>query len=177
MGRYMELDPIALHGGFNGPYGPDWYGYAEGNPLRRTDRTGMIAVADDILVATLVAATATALYAWWQNYVARDSRASGPWRYPDTANPPWLRPVRPQPDNVPPVYLDPIPNPLPTPSPDDSDDDECRKRYRQDVQACRAIGRVRCPEQAARCYATAMNRLNACLKGIRPLPPLDTYNW
>jgi RHS repeat-associated protein len=40
MGRYMELDPIAIHGGFNGPYGPNWYGYAEGNPLRRTDPTG-----------------------------------------------------------------------------------------------------------------------------------------
>jgi len=43
MGRYMELDPIAVAGGFNGRYGPDWYGYAEGNPLRYTDPTGRIA--------------------------------------------------------------------------------------------------------------------------------------
>jgi RHS repeat-associated protein len=41
MGRYLELDPIAASGGFNGPWGPNWYGYAEGNPLRWTDRTGL----------------------------------------------------------------------------------------------------------------------------------------
>jgi RHS repeat-associated protein len=177
VGRYVEPDPIAASAGFNGPYGPNWYGYAEGNPLRRTDRTGMIAVADDILVAALVATTATALYAWWQNNFARDTRASDPWRYPDTASPSWLKPLRPQPDNVPPVFLDPIPNPLPTPSPDGVGDDECGKRYAQDLAMCRAIGRNRCGDQASRCYATAMARLNACQLGIRPLPPLDTVNW
>ncbi len=41
MGRYMELDPIALGGGFNGRYGPNWYGYAEGNPLRYVDPFGL----------------------------------------------------------------------------------------------------------------------------------------
>jgi RHS repeat-associated protein len=41
MGRYMELDPIALRGGFNGDYGPDWYGYAGGNPLSYTDPRGL----------------------------------------------------------------------------------------------------------------------------------------
>ncbi|RIX39883.1 MAG: RHS repeat-associated core domain-containing protein, partial [Rhodocyclales bacterium GT-UBC] len=40
MGRYLELDPIAVQGEFNGPHGPEWYGYAEGNPLRWTDPTG-----------------------------------------------------------------------------------------------------------------------------------------
>ena len=40
VGRYMELDPIAKAGGFNGFYGPNWYGYAEGNPMRWTDRRG-----------------------------------------------------------------------------------------------------------------------------------------
>jgi RHS repeat-associated protein len=40
VGRYMELDSIALAGGFNGFVGPNWYGYAEGNPLRWTDRWG-----------------------------------------------------------------------------------------------------------------------------------------
>ncbi len=43
MGRYLELDPIALRGGLNGAYAPDWYGYAEGNPLRWTDPNGEIA--------------------------------------------------------------------------------------------------------------------------------------
>jgi RHS repeat-associated protein len=41
MGRYMELDPIAVNGGFNGSYGPNWYGYAEGNPLKNTDPAGL----------------------------------------------------------------------------------------------------------------------------------------
>ncbi len=37
MGRYMELDPIAMAGGFNDEFGPDWYGYGNQNPLRWTD--------------------------------------------------------------------------------------------------------------------------------------------
>jgi RHS repeat-associated protein len=40
VGRYLELDPIALQGGLNGEYGPDWYSYAQGNPLIRLDPTG-----------------------------------------------------------------------------------------------------------------------------------------
>ena len=41
MGRYLELDPIAKAGGFNGFYGPNWYGYAEGNPFRWDDPAGL----------------------------------------------------------------------------------------------------------------------------------------
>jgi RHS repeat-associated protein len=41
VGRYLELDPIAKAGGFNGEYGPDWYSYASGNPLSFTDRRGL----------------------------------------------------------------------------------------------------------------------------------------
>jgi RHS repeat-associated protein len=41
MCRYMELDPIAVSGGINGPWGPNWYGYAEGNPLRWIDPLGL----------------------------------------------------------------------------------------------------------------------------------------
>jgi RHS repeat-associated protein len=41
VGRYLELDPLALRGGFNGDFGPDWYGYAEGNPLRYVDPLGL----------------------------------------------------------------------------------------------------------------------------------------
>jgi RHS repeat-associated protein len=41
VGRYLELDPIAMAGGFNGFYGPNWYGYAEGNPLRWVDPWGL----------------------------------------------------------------------------------------------------------------------------------------
>jgi RHS repeat-associated protein len=45
VGRYLELDPIALRGGMNGPHGPDWYNYAEGNPLTKTDFFGLDAEA------------------------------------------------------------------------------------------------------------------------------------
>ncbi|MFY3744660.1 RHS repeat domain-containing protein [Anaeromyxobacter sp. Red801] len=41
VGRYMELDPIALAGGFNTEFGVDWYNYAGGNPLSYTDPTGL----------------------------------------------------------------------------------------------------------------------------------------
>jgi RHS repeat-associated protein len=41
VGRYLELDPIALAGGFNGAWGPDWYTYAGANPLRWIDRRGL----------------------------------------------------------------------------------------------------------------------------------------
>jgi RHS repeat-associated protein len=41
MGRYMELDLIALRGGFNGLFGPNWYGYGEANPLSYVDPAGL----------------------------------------------------------------------------------------------------------------------------------------
>jgi RHS repeat-associated protein len=42
MGRYMELDPVALEGGFNAAFGVDWYGYARQNPLSWTDEDGLM---------------------------------------------------------------------------------------------------------------------------------------
>jgi RHS repeat-associated protein len=41
IGRYLEPDPLALRGLFNGEFGPDWYNYASGNPLRRSDPFGL----------------------------------------------------------------------------------------------------------------------------------------
>ncbi len=41
VGRYQQLDPLALAGYFNGSYGPDWYNYVEGNPQRFTDASGL----------------------------------------------------------------------------------------------------------------------------------------
>jgi RHS repeat-associated protein len=39
-GRYLELDPIAASGGFNGPWGPEWFGYASGRPVSLQDADG-----------------------------------------------------------------------------------------------------------------------------------------
>lgn len=44
LARYMELDPVALRGGLNGLYAPDWYGYGNANPVRWTDPAGEEAV-------------------------------------------------------------------------------------------------------------------------------------
>jgi len=41
VGRYLELDPVAVAGGFNGEYVPDWFGYANGNPLITIDPIGL----------------------------------------------------------------------------------------------------------------------------------------
>lgn len=45
VGRYLEPDPIALEGGFNTEFGVDWYGYADQNPIGRTDPTGLLSYA------------------------------------------------------------------------------------------------------------------------------------
>ncbi|HSN11211.1 MAG TPA: RHS domain-containing protein [Propionibacteriaceae bacterium] len=42
VGRYLELDPIALRGEFNTEFGVDWHNYANGNPLRYTDAEGLL---------------------------------------------------------------------------------------------------------------------------------------
>jgi RHS repeat-associated protein len=41
VGRYLELDPIAMAGGMNGAYTADWYGYASQNPLSFIDPLGL----------------------------------------------------------------------------------------------------------------------------------------
>lgn len=41
VGRYLELDPLARNGPFNGEYGPEWYTYAQSNPLSFTDLEGL----------------------------------------------------------------------------------------------------------------------------------------
>ncbi|HEY6910443.1 MAG TPA: RHS repeat-associated core domain-containing protein [Myxococcales bacterium] len=54
MARYMELDPVALAGGINGKFAPNWYGYANQNPLRWTDPRGEFALAVPAAVAGAV---------------------------------------------------------------------------------------------------------------------------
>ena len=56
------------------------------------------------------------------------------------------------------------------------DEAECERRYEEvDVPVCRAISKRRGADAARRCYASASQRLAACLKGD-PVPDLDTYN-
>jgi len=54
LGRYLEPDPVALVGGFNAPFGADWYGYAAQNPLRWTDATGLASCQYSISAHTMV---------------------------------------------------------------------------------------------------------------------------
>jgi RHS repeat-associated protein len=50
----------------------------------------------------------------------------------------------------------------------------CEALYENDLDSCRAIGK-RNKSRAARCYAAAMERKNACKQG-KPLPPLHGWN-
>jgi RHS repeat-associated protein len=74
VGRYLEPDPIALQGEINGPGYPDWYGYAEGNPLRNTDPRGECiedaCVLEGYGLAVGVAALGTLLYKYMSDAIA-----------------------------------------------------------------------------------------------------------
>jgi len=53
MGRYLELDPVALRGRFNTRYGVDWFAYAGENPLLHIDRFGLSYLEYDASTGTL----------------------------------------------------------------------------------------------------------------------------
>jgi hypothetical protein len=53
---------------------------------------------------------------------------------------------------------------------------KCEKQRDEiDIPTCRQISRARGKAAGRRCYASAMERYSACLKG-KSLPPLDTWN-
>jgi RHS repeat-associated protein len=62
MGRYLELDPIALEGELNTDHGTDWFGYAVQNPLRYKDPRGLCI--EDACIGEAVIAAAL-LDAFW----------------------------------------------------------------------------------------------------------------
>ena len=55
------------------------------------------------------------------------------------------------------------------------EDDDCYERYLQETAQCEAIKRKRGNDAARRCYASAAERLAACIKG-KPIPPFDIYD-
>ena len=76
----------------------------------------------------------------------------------------------PSPDGGPP------PSDAPVCSDNDNDDErprDCEAQFQNDLSTCRALGR-RSKKRGALCYASAIERKNACLDG-RPLPPL--HGW
>jgi RHS repeat-associated protein len=99
VGRYLELDPIALGGGLNGRGSPDWYNYALGNPMRYTDPSGEAAAAIPILWG------AAALVAAWETYVVQCTAAGTcPWSPKKCEPVPWNPPrVEPFPIPAPPI--------------------------------------------------------------------------
>jgi RHS repeat-associated protein len=109
VGRYLELDPIAMAGGFNGEYVSDWYNYAGANPLRWTDRTGLC-LEDACVGEGIAVGTALDLLFGWGLMCALDSRFCGPLRPPQPPSPP-LDPCHAGPSPQGP----PRPNPAPMP--------------------------------------------------------------
>jgi hypothetical protein len=65
VGRYLELDPIALRGGFNGPLSPVWFAYAESHPLIHTDPLGLQSELAWQLARNRVARWIVDLFAEW----------------------------------------------------------------------------------------------------------------
>jgi RHS repeat-associated protein len=55
----------------------------------------------------------------------------------------------------------------------DDKSDDCELQYTNDLSTCRSLGR-RSKKKAALCYASALERLNACKAG-QPLPPLQGW--
>ena len=115
-GRYLELDPIALRGGMNGIYSPDWYNYALGNPLTYTDPAGLCV--DACVLEAAAAAGIMALATW---YTVCTTSHTCPWHARPTPSRCEPVPVAPPPPRTEICRLDvarttpPVPGPPGTP--------------------------------------------------------------
>jgi len=144
VGRYLELDPVALKGGLNGGFAADWYGYAASNPLTYTDPNGESAtlawgaVCGPPCWAVAVIGTAAV-------YVAACTA---------TNTCPWSQPICRE---------------TPRPPPPNGPKRDCDAQYAADVAKCGTVPMRNRPS----CYESAMTRKILCEQGM-PLPPLFT---
>jgi RHS repeat-associated protein len=165
VGRYLEPDPIAMAGGFNGEFGPDWYGYANANPLRYSDATGSIAVADDLAIAGLAALGVLAYWAT-RNYLEQcTATRTCPWHWRRT--PPANGPRWPPPANEPmPPPRDGSPSPAPPTGYDPKRKDNCDKEYAEAARRC-ADWHTSCDDtQYDACMDRAWSNYRRCLSGL-----------
>jgi RHS repeat-associated protein len=100
-GRYLELDPIALGGGFNAEARPDWYGYVEGSPLSNTDpdgrNTAAGALGGAVVCGPVCAALGAAIGTGVVWLAACSATHTCPWDHPIPLNPPKCEPAPPDP--------------------------------------------------------------------------------
>jgi len=147
VGRYLELDPIAVEGGLNGGSTPEWYSYGAGNPLTYTDPDGRnpaAGAAGGAVVCGPVCAAVGAAIGTGAVWVAACTA---------TNTCPWSRPIC---------------RDTPRPPPGGPGKD-CDAQYAADVARCGSVPMRSRPS----CYESAMTRKNLCEQGL-PLPPLFT---
>jgi len=134
LGRYLELDPLALEGNINGEYAPDWYNYSLDNPLRYSDASGLFVGGDDLCIgigagAVYVAGLLYELYKQGQ-CGKHPEKCGGPptaarWQCSASCN------VQPIPGRAPPTFPDRVSG---TGS-GSSEDDACREAKRDATQS------------------------------------------
>ena len=152
VGRYLEPDPIAMAGGFNGEWGPDWYGYALQNPMRFTDASGLLAGVDDLVIGGFLLT------------VALTGLVFG---LEENLDPP----MKPQPQPSPGPAPGPGPEPGPEPGPgggggDRPPKDPCRVQYEEATVRCADAHTCADDTQYNACMERAWKNYIRCINGL-----------